>query len=61
MSVTKTLLMNTMDAKIKQVHRDLAKGWHNPEMMEEIGFLLDVIKLVTRSERRLLSELDDID
>ena len=61
MSVTKTVLMNAMGAKIKQVRYDLSFGFHNPELMDEIGVLNDVIKLVARFEASLLSELEDID
>jgi hypothetical protein len=61
MSSAKVLLMNTMGCKIKQVRHDLSYGFHNPELMAEIGLLNDIIKLVTSFEDRLMSELDDID
>lgn len=57
----KDKLMDAMAERIKRARVDLAIGWHNPDIMEEIAQLNTAIKLIVNFEKKLLSELDDID
>jgi len=57
----KEKLMDAMAARIKRARVDLAIGWHNPDIMEEIAQLNTAIKLIVNFENKLISELDDID
>lgn len=57
----KEKLMDAMAERIKRARADLSVGWHNPEIMEEIAHLSAAIKLLVNFEKKLISELDDID
>ena len=57
----KTALMNVMGQKLRRARRDLCNGWHNPELMEEIDTLHQVLRLVNNFETQLLTEIYDID
>ena len=57
----KTNLMDAMGHKLRQARRDLCNGWHNPDLMEEIDTLHQVLRLVNNFETQLLTEIYDID
>ena len=53
--------MNAMGAKLRIARRELCNGRHDPELMEKIDTLHQVIRLVTNFENQLLTEIYDID
>ena len=57
----KETLMNAMGAKLRIARRELCNGRHDPELMEKIDTLHQVIRLVTNFENQLLTEIYDID